>query len=63
MAAEEKMDVEERFEYLRMMRKRYQIADRKTKGQLLDEMEAMTGLQRKHLIARMNRPGPRRKKT
>ncbi len=44
MATEEKMDVKERFKYLRMMKGRYRKADRRTKGRLLDEMETMTGL-------------------
>lgn len=30
-------------EYLTRMQRRYEGADRETKGQLLDEMEAMTG--------------------
>lgn len=62
MATEEKMDVKERFKYLRMMKRRYEKADHKTKGRLLDEMEAITSLHRKHLIVRMNGPGPRRRK-
>jgi hypothetical protein len=36
------------------MRKRYKQADRKTKGQLLREMEVVTGLHRKSLIRLMN---------
>ena len=51
--ATEEMDVNERFKYLRMMQERYQQADRKTKGRLLDEMEAITGLHRKYLSHRM----------
>ena len=58
----EKMEVGERFKYLRMMKERYHQADRGGKSLLLDEMERMTGLQRKHLIARMNGPGPYRRK-
>jgi hypothetical protein len=56
------MDVKERFKYLRMMKKRYERADCKTKGRLLDEMEATTVLTRKHLIVRMNGPDPHRRK-
>jgi len=52
--ATEKMNVNERFKYLRMMQERYDEADRQEKAQLLDEMQAMTGLHRKYLIARMN---------
>ncbi len=58
--ATEKMDVNERFKFLRLMKEQYAIADRKRKGALLDFMEQMTGLHRKYLIARMNGPGPQR---
>jgi len=49
----EKMTIDERRKYLRMMKKRYVKAGRKAKGQLLDEMEAVTGLERKTLIRLM----------
>ena len=52
--ATEEMNVDERFKYLRMMRERYDKAGRAGKAGLLDEMQAMTGLHRKYLIARMN---------
>jgi hypothetical protein len=55
------MDIDERYKYLRMMRARYQEARRKERTHLLDEMEEMTGLGRKHLILRMNSPGPYRR--
>ena len=42
-------------EYLTRMQRRYEGADRQTKGQLLDEMEAMTGRHRKALIRRLKR--------
>jgi hypothetical protein len=51
MSTEEKMTIDERRKYLRKMQKRYRKADRKEKGWLLDEMEAVTELHRKHLIA------------
>jgi len=54
MTTEEKMTIDERWKYLRTMRKRYRGADRRVKGQLLDEMEAVTGLHRKSLIRLMN---------
>ena len=54
MSNDEKMTIDERRKYLRMMKKRYIRADRKTKGELLDEMEAVTGLDRKTLIRLMN---------
>lgn len=61
MATDEKMNVNERFKFLRLMKEQYWNADRKTKTALLDFMEQITGLHRKHLIARMNSPGPYRR--
>lgn len=61
MATQDRLDVNERFEYLRAMRERYHSRDRHGKTVLLDEMEAVTGLSRKHLTARMNSLGPSRK--
>ncbi len=58
--ATEKMDINERFKFLRLMKEQYNGADRKHKGMLLDLMEQTTGLHRKYLIARMHRPGPYR---
>ncbi len=54
MSNDEQMTIDERRKYLRMVKKRYVKANRKTKGQLLDEMEAITGLDRKTLIRLMN---------
>lgn len=54
MSENEKMTIDERRKYLRRMRKRYLKADRKTKGQLLEEMEAVTELDRKTLIRMMS---------
>jgi hypothetical protein len=53
MSTEEKMSIDERRKYLRQMQKRYTKAGRKEKGQLLDEMEAVTELDRKSLIRLM----------
>jgi len=50
VSTEEKMSIDERRKYLRQMRKRYKSAGRKEKGRLLDEMEAVTELDRKTLI-------------
>ena len=58
MVTKEMMSIDERFKYLRMMKERYRLADRQTKSRLLDEMEAMTGLHRKYLVARMKGHGP-----
>jgi hypothetical protein len=49
--AREEMNINERFTYLRIMQDRYLQADRKLKAELLCEMEVITGLQRKYLIA------------
>jgi hypothetical protein len=44
------MRISERRTYLERMEGRYRRADRRYRGQLLDEMEAMTGLHRKSLL-------------
>jgi len=54
MATDDKMGIEERYQYLRRMQGRYQQANRKEKKRLLDEMEIHTGLHRKSLIRRIN---------
>ena len=54
MNAEDEMTIDERHKYLRKMKRRYKGADRKGRGRLLDEMEAMTGLHRKSLIRLIN---------
>jgi hypothetical protein len=54
MSHNEDMTIDERRKYLRTMKKRYIKANRKAKGRLLDEMEAVTGLNRKTLIRLMN---------
>jgi hypothetical protein len=57
----DKMSVDERFKYLRLMHERYDRApSRQAKQELLDEMQEVTRLSRKHLIYRMNHPGPAR---
>ena len=60
--ATDEMSIDERYQYLRRMQRRYQQADRKTKQLLLDEMEAYTGLHRKALIRRLNSPLQRQKR-
>lgn len=50
MSYEEKMNIDEIRKYLHQMRFRYWKATKKDKGWLLDEMEAVTKLHRKHLI-------------
>ncbi len=53
MTVEDKMNIDERRKYLRMMQKRYRGASRGEKSKLLDEMEAVTGQHRKGLIRQM----------
>lgn len=54
MATLEAMRIDERYQYLRRMQSHYRQADRQTKKELLDQMEAFTGLHRKSLIRLMN---------
>jgi hypothetical protein len=60
--ATEEMNVDERYKYLRLMQDRYRKADRVGKARLLDEAQAVTGLQRKHLVACLNSPDLRRRR-
>ena len=53
MSIEDRMTIDERRKYLRKMQQRYLQADRKQRGALLDEMEAVTELHRKNLIRLM----------
>jgi hypothetical protein len=53
MSIEDKMTIDERRKYLKKMQERYLQADRRGRGQLLDEMETVTGLHRKSLIRLM----------
>ncbi len=50
MPADDEMTIDERRKYLKRMVKRYRAADRKGRGELLKDMEEMTGLHRKSLI-------------
>jgi len=50
MPNEEKMTMNERRKYMRLIKKRYLQAGKLERGRLLDEMEAITGLHRKSLI-------------
>ena len=54
MSNDEKMNIDERRKYLRVVKPRYSKAGREEKGWLLDEMQAVTGLDRKTLIRLMN---------
>jgi hypothetical protein len=53
MPEEEKMTINERFKYLRLVQKQYVKADRLERGRLLGDMESMTGFHRKSLIRLM----------
>ena len=54
MLADEEMSVDERRKYLKCMAKRYLAAGREGRGELLSEMEAVTGLHRKSLTRLIN---------
>jgi hypothetical protein len=54
MSNDEKMTIDERRKYLRLVKPRYSQAGRKERGRLLAEMQAVTGLDRKTLIRLMN---------
>ena len=60
MSTDDRMSIDERWKYLRIMQKRYLEADLAARGQLLDEMQATTGLHRKSLIRLMNSDMKRR---
>jgi len=53
MPDEEKMTIDERYKYLRIKHKPYGRASRKERSRMLDEMEQVTGLDRKTLIRHM----------
>lgn len=54
MPEKEKMTIDERWKYLRIMRERYRKADRKGRTELLNEMAQTTGMHRKSLLRRLN---------
>jgi hypothetical protein len=54
------MTIDERYKYLRIMRRQYHSATRKERSQQLDQMEQVTGLHRKSLVRHM-RNNPVRK--
>ena len=53
MSNDNKMTIDERYKYLRIIYPQYQEADRKGRGVLLDQMEMVTELHRKHLVRLM----------
>ncbi|MFQ5861278.1 MAG: integrase [Dehalococcoidia bacterium] len=56
MPSDEKMSVDERRKYLRLVAPRYRRAGRAERSGLLTEMEAVTGLHRKSLLRLLGRP-------
>jgi hypothetical protein len=54
MPKEEKMTIDERLKYLRLVKKRYVKASKRERGLLLNEMEEVTSLHRKSLIRLMS---------
>ncbi len=57
-----KVAIDERYAYLQVQYERYQLADRRTKGGLLTEMIAVTGMHIKSLTRLMNGPPPCRER-
>jgi hypothetical protein len=58
--ATERMNIDERYKLVRLVQEQYRQADREGKARLLDHLEVMTGLHRKHLIACLHNPDLRR---
>ena len=50
MSTEEKMTIDERYKYFRMMKKRYERANRQETGRILNEKEVFTGQHHNGLI-------------
>jgi len=61
MPTEDEMNVGERRKYLKRMKGRYVVAKRQERGQLLTEMQQVTGLHRKSLTRLMHAPSLERK--
>jgi hypothetical protein len=55
MPTDDKMTIDERLKYLRIQHPHYQKASRQERTRLLDDMERVTGLDRKTLIRLMGR--------
>lgn len=63
MTEEEEMSIDERRKYLHKMWGKYRKASKKAKGQMLDDMEHVTGLNRKTIIRILNGRLSRKKRT
>ena len=55
MPEQQKMIIDARYQYLNVMREHYEKADRRKRGQLLDEMERATQLDCRTLTRHMRR--------
>src|SRR6266536_277069 len=62
MPIEEKMTLNERRKYLKLMKPRYELAGRAERTKLLSEMEMVTGMHRKSLTRLLHEPSLERKK-
>jgi len=62
MSETEPMSVDERRKYIHKMRGRYRKGSKKEKGELLDEIEAVTGMHRKTVTRLLNGPLSRKKR-
>lgn len=62
MPAEEQLDINERYKVLRLYRAQYSQAKRARRSQILDELEQLTGLDRKTLIRHMHGPCVRQRR-
>jgi hypothetical protein len=62
MSHEDEMTIDERRKYLHKVQERYDKADRKGKGVLLNEMMDITGLNRKSLTRLINQPLARKER-
>jgi hypothetical protein len=56
------MSIHERYKYLAIQYDRYLVSGRRARGSLLDEMEAVTGLNRKTLVRHMRRRPKRQRR-
>ena len=61
MVTSEKMTIDERYKYLRILSQRYSVVSRKERRRLLDEAMAVTGLDRKYICYLLHTAGPIRK--
>ena len=55
MPEREKLDIHERLKVLQIYEESYRTASRKEKGEILDQLEELTKLNRKTLIRRLKR--------